>query len=48
MKMPPKKAKLSDRQIADMEQWIKDGCADPRNGELPELEKEIIDISVEN
>ena len=44
MQMPPKKAKLSDRQIADMEQWIKDGCADPRNGELPELEKEVIDL----
>ena len=24
MQMPPKKAKLSDRQIADVEQWIKD------------------------
>ncbi|MEM7396202.1 MAG: c-type cytochrome domain-containing protein, partial [Verrucomicrobiota bacterium] len=33
MQMPPKKAKLSDRQIADMETWIKDGCTDPRTGQ---------------
>ena len=44
MQMPPKKAKLSDRQIADMAQWIKDGCADPRTGELPETEEQVIDL----
>ena len=44
MQMPPKKAKLSDQQIADMAQWIKDGCTDPRTGELPETEEQIIDL----
>ena len=44
MQMPPKKAKLSDQQIADMAQWIKDGCTDPRTGELPETEEQVIDL----
>ncbi len=44
MQMPPKKAKLSDQQIADMAQWIKDGCTDPRTGELPETEEQLIDL----
>ena len=31
LQMPPKK-KLSDRQIADLEAWVKMGAPDPRNG----------------
>src|SRR4030095_4958699 len=30
LEMPPKKAKLSDAIIADMETWIKKGAGDPR------------------
>ena len=45
MQMPPKKAKLSDQQIADFETWIKDGLTDPRDGKLPKAHEEVIDIA---
>jgi len=32
LKMPPKNQKLSDRQIADLEAWVKMGAPDPREG----------------
>ena len=35
MQMPPKKAKLTDQQIANFETWIKDGLTDPRTGKPP-------------
>ncbi len=40
LQMPPKK-KLSDREIADLEAWVKMGAPDPRNGRGPtrKLEK---------
>ncbi|MFT5130046.1 MAG: hypothetical protein ACI8W8_003675 [Rhodothermales bacterium] len=44
MQMPPKKAKLSDAQIADMETWIKDGCTDPRTGQPPVAHERVIDL----
>ena len=43
MQMPPKKAKLTEAQIADVEKWIKDGCVDPRNGTLPKAHDNLID-----
>ncbi|QIF04411.1 PSD1 and planctomycete cytochrome C domain-containing protein [Roseimicrobium sp. ORNL1] len=30
LEMPPKKPKLSDRVIADLESWVKNGATDPR------------------
>ena len=35
LKMPPT-GKLPDRVIADLDQWIADGAADPRTGEVSE------------
>jgi len=32
VKLMPPKGKLSDREIALLTQWVKDGAADPRNG----------------
>jgi hypothetical protein len=45
MQMPPKKAKLTDQQIADFETWIKDGCTDPRTGTAPKAHEEAIDVA---
>ena len=45
MQMPPKKAKLTDQQIANFETWIKDGLTDPRTGEPPKSHDETIDIA---
>ena len=45
MQMPPKKAKLTDEQIANFETWIKDGCTDPRTGEVPKAHEESIDVA---
>jgi hypothetical protein len=45
MQMPPKKAKLTDEQIANFETWIKDGCTDPRTGEVPKAHDESIDVA---
>lgn len=42
MQMPPKKTKLTDAQIADVEKWIKDGAIDPRDGKAPEKHKKVI------
>src|SRR5262249_12983300 len=33
LQMPPKDKKLSDREIADLEAWVKMGAPDPRTGE---------------
>jgi len=45
MQMPPKKAKLTDQQIANFETWIKDGLTDPRTGKPPKAHEETIDIA---
>ncbi|HAW31415.1 MAG TPA: hypothetical protein DCY03_25470 [Planctomycetaceae bacterium] len=41
--MPPKN-KLSDQVISDFEKWIQMGAPDPRDGKVPELKAEKIDI----
>lgn len=41
--MPPKN-KLSDQVIADFEKWIQMGAPDPRDGKVPQIQKEKIDI----
>src|SRR5204863_6784004 len=33
LQMPPKNKKLSDEQIADLEEWVKMGAPDPRTGQ---------------
>ncbi|MEZ6142844.1 MAG: DUF1549 and DUF1553 domain-containing protein [Zavarzinella sp.] len=40
MQMPPKK-KLSDAQIADLETWVRNGAADPRDGAVTSKPTEI-------
>ena len=42
--MPPK-SHLSKSVINDFKQWVADGAIDPRDGEAPVHEKEIIDIA---
>ena len=42
--MPPK-SKLSKQVIADFEKWIQMGAPDPRDGKVPEIKKEKIDIA---
>ncbi|MDB4459040.1 DUF1553 domain-containing protein [bacterium] len=41
--MPPK-SHLSEQEISDFRKWIADGAIDPREGEAPVHEKEMIDI----
>ena len=38
LQMPPKGKKLSDEQIADLEQWVKMGAPDPRTATLAQKE----------
>ena len=38
LQMPPSDRKLSDPQIADIEQWVKMGAPDPRNGPATQID----------
>ena len=44
LEMPPKKAKLSDAVIADIEAWIKAGAVDPREATAKVAERPPVDV----
>jgi len=44
LEMPPKKAKLSDAIIADVEAWIKSGAADPRESSGKGADRPPVDL----
>jgi hypothetical protein len=44
LEMPPKKAKLPDSVIADLEVWIKAGAVDPREGAAKSVSRPPVDL----